>query len=593
VITKVSIKNFRSIDFADIPFGEITTFVGRNDAGKSNILRALNLFFNGRTDPETPFLFIRDFNRFAETPAKKAKEISIGVTIRLPDSYRRDGYPDEIFWKKVWRSDGYQRDMESQTYIDWQDFPPRSRIRAWAEKIIFEYVPAIKDKEFFIDLQGKVYDVLASVAEADLRSSASAFEQHIQDHLANLTQDVSGTFHDSSLITLPANLRHIFEKLEFASSGIPLSLRGDGIKVRHIPMILKFLADKRNSLANSIKHTHIWGIEEPENNVEMVSCFEMAKQFSDYAAQGIQAVISTHSPVFYTQAAIGGGDCFRYLVAKSGQMSFVREVAQDIVDSNMGLMPVVAPHILREKEKWSARIAVLEGHMDELKKQVGGRIPYIFCEGETDKIIIEKVIDVFMKEYKQRVRIECGNGSAYGSASAAASRLIAWQLTQKHQRNPVRGAAIFDYDDAGKAAKKEVEVGINGCRNIHVKVFYHKHNDTAKIMKKKGYSPRVDLEFLYPDTMWLRARDNNFLKQISDPRNIMTSDKFFKVMERPENMFLDLAECDKLRLLNVITEGGKITLAREISLMRARTASEVLKNFEETVRDVLRYLFLE
>ena len=44
-LTKVTIRNFRSIKVAHINnIGDITVFVGANESGKSNILKALNWF---------------------------------------------------------------------------------------------------------------------------------------------------------------------------------------------------------------------------------------------------------------------------------------------------------------------------------------------------------------------------------------------------------------------------------------------------------------------------------------------------------------------------------------------------------------------
>jgi AAA15 family ATPase/GTPase len=58
MISELSIRNFRSIAAADISTNWITTLVGANDAGKSNVLRALNLFFNGETNPSEGFLHV-------------------------------------------------------------------------------------------------------------------------------------------------------------------------------------------------------------------------------------------------------------------------------------------------------------------------------------------------------------------------------------------------------------------------------------------------------------------------------------------------------------------------------------------------------
>ena len=50
LITKIEIISFRSIERIIIPVKEINVFSGVNDIGKSNILKALNLFFNNQTD---------------------------------------------------------------------------------------------------------------------------------------------------------------------------------------------------------------------------------------------------------------------------------------------------------------------------------------------------------------------------------------------------------------------------------------------------------------------------------------------------------------------------------------------------------------
>ncbi|QQO10378.1 AAA family ATPase [Breznakiella homolactica] len=48
----VTIENFRSIieKPLEIDFSNYTVIVGENNSGKSNILRALNLFFNDKVD---------------------------------------------------------------------------------------------------------------------------------------------------------------------------------------------------------------------------------------------------------------------------------------------------------------------------------------------------------------------------------------------------------------------------------------------------------------------------------------------------------------------------------------------------------------
>jgi predicted ATP-dependent endonuclease of OLD family len=96
IIKSIHIENFRSIKSIDADLTQLTIFVGRNDCGKSNILRALNLFFNGETNPGVEFAFEEDYNFFAPARARKAKEVVVRLEIALPETYQRsDYYMDE------------------------------------------------------------------------------------------------------------------------------------------------------------------------------------------------------------------------------------------------------------------------------------------------------------------------------------------------------------------------------------------------------------------------------------------------------------------------------------------------------------------
>ena len=63
-LESVEIKYFRSIYRLRLRgLRDATVLAGRNDIGKSNVLKALNLFFNNQTDWQSPLEFTRDFNR--------------------------------------------------------------------------------------------------------------------------------------------------------------------------------------------------------------------------------------------------------------------------------------------------------------------------------------------------------------------------------------------------------------------------------------------------------------------------------------------------------------------------------------------------
>jgi predicted ATP-dependent endonuclease of OLD family len=104
-IKSVYIDNFRSIRSIDADLTQLSIFVGRNDCGKSNILRALNLFFNGETNPGVEFDFAEDYNFFAPVRVRKAKEVVVRVEIALPKAYHGTN-GQVIIWTKSWREDG-------------------------------------------------------------------------------------------------------------------------------------------------------------------------------------------------------------------------------------------------------------------------------------------------------------------------------------------------------------------------------------------------------------------------------------------------------------------------------------------------------
>ena len=106
-IKRVHIKNFRSIVDETIELKDFNCFVGKNDSGKSNVLKALNLFFNEKTDFDTPFDFESDYSKFAKRGQKQAREISIALEIVVPETFIEHGVKT---WKKTWRINGLHSD---------------------------------------------------------------------------------------------------------------------------------------------------------------------------------------------------------------------------------------------------------------------------------------------------------------------------------------------------------------------------------------------------------------------------------------------------------------------------------------------------
>lgn len=514
ILKSISIKNFRSIDHIDIGLGDISVFYGANDAGKSNILRALNLFFNNQTDYKTDFNFKNDFNIYKGIK-KRADEIIIEIRLDVPKNYAHTPQQKEIIWRKVWRADGIYDAYSGYKFANGDDIPANSRLRIYLNRINFIYIPAIKDKIFFSDILGEVYSVLSQVAEEKLRISSSQFEAAIQSYMSELTVSIRELLNMDSLISLPGDLRAIFEDLEFKSNdNIPLARRGDGVKARHIPMILNFLHEKRNSLQTrgAIPQQQIWGFEEPENNVEMASCFQLANQFLDYS-KSMQLLITTHSPVFYSMEELGSlhAVVHKYRVKQEGRFSTCGTESREIADADMGLMPLLAPHVTRlEKEIELHKQAVLTAQKAEFTS-----MPTLFVEGKSDASVIRHIASTFFPNTFARIKLVTPPDGA-GGANYVKHQLIAWQYVQLHTIGAsTKALGVLDKDDAGKVAKGEVENAISSMATKFVKAVHPRRPEANKKIEDKNFLLPIDLEAHYPDEVWAHAASKNWLEEKS------------------------------------------------------------------------------
>ena len=86
-INKIHIQGFRAFkDATDIVVGSFTTIVGKNDTGKSSILYALDIFFNGSPDDG-------DFNRDQDSDAPIIIQLSFSdlpLSVQLEDGIETD-----------------------------------------------------------------------------------------------------------------------------------------------------------------------------------------------------------------------------------------------------------------------------------------------------------------------------------------------------------------------------------------------------------------------------------------------------------------------------------------------------------------------
>lgn len=383
-IKSIHIKNFRSIVDETIDLMDFCCFVGKNDSGKSNILKALNLFFNDETDYGSQLSFNDDYSQFAKRGQKQAREILIELEIVVPQSFKESGIKK---WQKVWRKDGIHKDNTSLL------FSPGSRGLTYLSRITYFYIPAVKSAEYFKGLLSHVYSSMTQTADSELKHLNEEYSSSLQKLTGDLTTQIDKLLDLKSSIQMPSNLSDLFRDLTFSTSddnarAVDLSRRGDGIKARHIPPILRFIQKntEKSRPKGSVYGSYIWGFEEPENGVEYLSCFEMAKEFFSYISD-CQMLVTTHSPAFYSICTREKSVCFQ--TDKQKGCSKYEISSKETFDKSMGLMQIVAPFIEATRYEFT-KSSNTERHnlIIQLKKVMS------IMRTSSEKLDAEQILDV-------------------------------------------------------------------------------------------------------------------------------------------------------------------------------------------------------
>ncbi|MDN3558521.1 ATP-dependent nuclease [Vreelandella neptunia] len=517
LIKKISIKNFRSIENCRITPRNMNVFSGCNDSGKSNLLKALNLFFNNQTDHNTNFDFETDFCHFSTVPNKTAKEIKIELTLSPPSSYRDSR---DIVWRKKWREDFID------AYEDKMFVPPSPNTQVhyssknWAKKIRYRYVPAMKGDNYFPHLLRDLHNTMAISIDAELKGASEKFVETITDNTATMMEALNEQLHIGSRIQLPENLSSLFEVLDFGTNhnGVSISInkRGDGIKVRHIPSILAFLHEEENRVKTrgSVKVNTIWGYEEPENNLEFLSAFSKSDELLAISEE-IQMFISSHSPAFYGLKEAGDNVRLYYTTQDELGTDYTQiKSDEDIVlaDENMGLLPIVAPYI-KEKEN---ELRATRDAVDKLKESQTHNADTLYVEGETDKLVIKYYLESINAE---SIDIEVRSDVSAGS-SWVRNNLLAWALSPAVERTSHKAYGMLDKDKAGKSAHDSfIEYMAHTDRKAHegkVKSsLLTPPPHIVSILRKPGFKIDFSLEELFPPEIWDHAMKSGWLVERS------------------------------------------------------------------------------
>lgn len=509
MIEKIEIQYFRSIYRATISnISDINIFSGKNDAGKSNVLKALNLFFNNYVVSDGDYTFKENYNlqRLDEVRRETVKGkqfIQIKITFKRGLQYEKT-LPDSFTVSKKWNRDDKNPqitdNVEMQLKKQGKTYNARSRasLTRFLNNVKYIYVPAIKDQRLFSEMLEKLQNIVYSKklsGNEQLTSSLSTLFENVVVATKELSDEFRDATNVDSMIATPTEVDELYRTLriitKMASSTVSLENRGDGIRVRYIPSIL-------NYMAQNASENYVWGFEEPENSLEFNMAREMAEDFYRTYAKNSLIMLTTHSPAFIDLGYRENGKGFRCYKSLYETKIVDFEHAEQLpsLAEELGYIQILQRQydeyksIVEENIKMKDRIEDLETELLISQK------PVLLTEGKTDAKILTVAWEKLYGgdcpfDIKSCNLLDDQEEQAIAGAGVLKNTLCTWR---SDSTKTIIG--LFDNDKAGL---KEFGLDGNYCVVAGKPWKIHKN--------KKGYA------FVIP-------ANNEMLKKIEEVKNL-------------------------------------------------------------------------
>lgn len=549
LIKKVEVHYLRSIYSTVLEAtGDLNLFFGRNDSGKSNILRALNLFFNDETDPGSKFDFDLDMSDLRKKKAAEAKGrqfVWVKITFNVPENYQKS-LGREISVKKQWNRYGGDVNFSSSPSLSGGK---ASILTRFINQIDFTYIPAIKDLEVYADLIERMYS--SASENREMLNATNSFIRAIGEQTVTLTEQLVSIFGGKASLAAPADMAVLFRNLDFAHGDDGHSLfkqKGDGIKARHLPELLRFINENESG-----KKFYLWGFEEPENSLDLSAATIEAKRFVDFSSRSdTQIFISSHSPAFYLAPDSDGSVTRRYFVDKQiedddGEIKPERATSRidkpeeaDRVMRAAGLMQL--PYVIQALSEQRAALDESEKQLDLLKKQlIDLAKPTLFIEGRHDLKSYPQLLDKFGFSGSFDVKQLAGTPNS-------AKEFISSVASSGGLSPSSKVLFLFDNDKSGRSSLKVLAGNGADCsgvanamgENLSAAVLPF---STARFINFKNKCGLSDLEIKFPfelffvndelldflkvatsdNTDWLQCTHNDYYRLPQEKTNIMRS----------------------------------------------------------------------
>lgn len=300
-ITKIAINNWRSIKDLEFCPSDVTAVIGPNNAGKTNILSALN-FLLGERWPSSNSL--RDTDFYGKD---RNRELSISASF--------DDGPEGI--GRIWFSSSDNRAWYS--YVGKDKAYPLNGPRRELFPLVYLDAARSYDTTFSVS-QWSLFGRIIRELDTHFRASQPRAVQEEAQSLLRAAQDLLRTdlyqdFEASIVKAFADQVRHTSHKVELdfrtfdplnfyktlhpvlIEHGVPKSPAEVGSGMRNLIVMALFRA-----YATILKGGAIIAIEEPEIYLHPHAQRSLASVFEELAGNGSQVLYSTHSSTFVNVA---------------------------------------------------------------------------------------------------------------------------------------------------------------------------------------------------------------------------------------------------------------------------------------------------
>jgi predicted ATP-dependent endonuclease of OLD family len=491
-IRSIQIKRYRSIINLKLNLDSLehlTTICGANNAGKTNVLRAINLFFNpkdyeaSKDCPNHKFHGSRGGNVFPEITIDFEKE---NVIYKITKTFNLDGISEVKGKKIISRSD--KKDLD------------QAFITTFESKISFFFLPSINISfpELINNLIEEIYDLEYAKArfsglKSELKKSFDNYTQGLVEVLNSLATDINPIFKEFNenwevgfeFLSDVKKFRDLISTdVEFYfndKSNRNIEAKGSGLqRLGFILMHSRILSKIKNKQPIIL-------IDEPDIYLHQGLQKKLKLHLENLCPKS-QIILTSHSPIFIDSYNLRNTFL---LDLEIGKKTFYQRSQKEFYPLNTCLVDI-------EQSTGNQKIREYLGiELDEFELLSDYNI---MVEGDADKKFIEETSKFFS--------IDTANIIPTHGVSKYEKYLEFYNSFYKDKPNKPRMRLIFDNDNAGRDEYKKIfkKNSQNKYQNLEVTCEFipncfgdiPTHEDILKDFVKSNYEVE---DFIYPEIL--------------------------------------------------------------------------------------------